>query len=204
MALIVCKKCGQKISDTVELCIHCGALISGEPVVEKEESKDVDIPNQNKEEKMVQYNYEKYDEDIRIQLEQQFLTTDKWAKSFRRKGVEIEQFKSLFSWGLILPALIVLVVKCCYSYIFKESYYNELFLGIAIIGAISLFAVSLILTVVLFFVGVAYKRSLNKYIYMKKYQRWLLEEKNVRYTPVFLDQKSKEKFEKLDIDNINF
>ncbi len=204
MALIVCKHCGQKISDTVEMCIHCGALISGEPFVQKEESEDADTLDRNKEEKTAQYDYEKYNEDIRIQLEQQFLTTDKWARSFRRKGVEIQKFKSLFSWGIILPVLIVLAVRYCYSNVFKESFYNEIPLGIAGMGAILLFTVSLILTVVLFFVGMVYKRSLNKYIYMKKYQRWLLEEKNVRYTPVFLDKKSKEKFEKLDIDNINF
>ena len=205
MALIICKHCGQKISDTVEVCIHCGTLINGESFVQKEEDlNSISTPDCDENKKRTQYDYNKYDEDIRIQLEQEFLTTDKWARSFRRKSIEIEKFKSLFYWGLILPILIVIAARYCYSNIFKESYYNEIALGIAGFGVAFLFTVSLILTVILFFKGIVYKRCLNKYIYMKKYQRWLSEEKGVRYAPVFLDKKSREKFDKLDIDKIKF
>ena len=37
MALIVCKKCGKKVSDTLDKCIHCGAPLTDDAELPPEE-----------------------------------------------------------------------------------------------------------------------------------------------------------------------
>ena len=52
MALIVCKGCGKKISDTVEKCIHCGTpTLEPAPIEEEKKASDTD----GKPEKLVKY-----------------------------------------------------------------------------------------------------------------------------------------------------
>ena len=76
MAIIICKKCGKRVSDTVDVCIHCGQNPKEEIIEKIEEVPTKEIP----EKKTVEY----YDlsEREQIRLEAEFAQQDKSAKKY--------------------------------------------------------------------------------------------------------------------------
>ena len=97
MALIICKKCGKNISDTSTRCIHCGT-----PIKDEAETLKVESPAKPKNETLTPSkklaNFHKLSEDQQVALENEFLKSDKSARKYRRKGIEIGKF----AWLTIL------------------------------------------------------------------------------------------------------
>ena len=48
------------------------------------------------------------------------------------------------------------------------------------------------------------KNSDDKIIYIKKYQKWLLEEKNISYKPKFAKKQMQETFDSINLEKIAF
>ena len=81
MAIMICKNCGKKVSDTVEVCIHCGkdprtepAMVVAEPI-KKEEPEKVQQEIELEDESPV--DFFQLDEEEQLKLESEFLKEDK-------------------------------------------------------------------------------------------------------------------------------
>ena len=200
MALIVCKTCGKKVSDTVDRCIHCGAPIAEEPFVLKTEEKKETV----KKSEQTLHNYSSYDSADQIKLEKEFLSQDKWARRFRRTKNDISKFKHWFihmCWLFIIYRLVYLYL---YKEVFEQSIYRKDMTDVSIYLMVALFAVSFIGMLVTWGMEIAKKRSVKRYIYLKKYQRWLKETKQIQYNPQFFEKKEQAAFDQIDIEKINF
>lgn len=204
VAIVVCKKCGKNISDTVDTCIHCGALISEltEDKNSNQESTENDFINneidENKE-KGELIDYRLFDQDQRIELEKQFLQSDKRAMNYMRKNIESVSYMRIFMWFFYPYLLSHLFTEKILSFIDAPVYDDIL----NIIGSLLLIILGMIL-MICFIYSVVHqtkiKFSNKKYYYMKKFQKWLKEEKNIDYYPPFVNIKEKEKFDKIDIN----
>ena len=203
MALTVCRHCGRTVSDTVETCIHCGGILA-EPVVEPEILQPQDAQPQAEAEEQVVYDYFLYSEEQRKNLELAFLESDAWAYKYRHTGIELEKFKSLFGdimAGLFIPAAALLLAFC---FIFDMEAYSVDLIKTALMGGGILFAVSLPTMLVLSIVIKVREKSEDKLIYIKKYQKWLLEEKSISYGPKFAKTQMQELFDSINIDKLTF
>ena len=223
MALIICKYCGKKVSDTVKTCIHCGAQLSEETdrhlssdtkeffsfddddcesVSANSDIESVTNDDNKTENNKKLINFNTFDEKQKTLLEKEFLKTDKWAMKYRRNKEESEDYLDVFITGVLLFAI---YVWCTIKFKFDSlTVINPnldkiaLFLLIAA-GAISGFAI------IYFFVSkIIYAVSDKKYIYIWRFQKWLREEKSIEYTPPFLSVKEKAKFIKMSENNSDF
>ncbi len=195
MGLITCKNCGKKISDTVENCIHCG-----KPIKETEqETATYDTSDKASSQQFAPFSF--YTEDDRLALEREFLSNDEWAKKYRRTVEELPSFSRMSVFSLFLP---ILILDALHK--FNDNFTGFDFLNSTIIGSISI--LSFILLAIMFVGMVSYviftkihlKITMSKYIYMKKFQKWLKEVKQIDYTPTFIKIKEKEKFDQIDLD----
>ena len=80
MALIICKNCGKRVSDTAEKCIHCGASLAEELIeeVKEEEIAKEEVNKVEKEEegpKLIDFAY--YNTDDQLELQKEFNKSDK-------------------------------------------------------------------------------------------------------------------------------
>ena len=187
MALINCRNCGKKISESIDKCIHCGFFLRHSPTIEFTETQSaeytelsqVETPDESKtiadrsngieplEESLV--NYSKLDERKKAKLETEFLKVDKDARNFRRKGLEIKKFIGYIFWMLpVTRAVAVLLeyVKDTYfgGVIYDGKMYS--FTLYCIFGLIFLWAFAIIIVIVRLY---TYKKSIRKYVYYKKY-----------------------------------
>lgn len=203
MALTVCRHCGKTISDTVETCIHCGEIIA-EPVSEPEAVQPQATEPQEEAEEQVVYDYFVYGEAQRLKLEEAFLKSDAWAYKYRLAESDLGKFKSLFGdvmAGLFFSAVALLLA---YVYIFDMQAYSVDLIKAALIGGGILFAVSLPAMLVLSIVRKVRGKSEDKLIYIKKYQKWLLEEKNISYEPKFEKKQMQELFDSINLEKFTF
>lgn len=220
MALIVCEECGGKISDTVSVCIHCGAPVEKKVILQPEDMviepvqiqplKTPAAPAEKKEEK---YNYDKLNKDIRMQYELQFLESCDWAKKYRKSMFDIQKFKSLFATFFGMPYFAFFAMFGLYFLALRifegvpnifedDAKVNDEAMKVYILGLVAIMAISAVARITMGIVDFANKRSWKKYAYIKKYQQWLAEEKNVQYSPIFADTKARERFESVDLDNL--
>ena len=203
MALIVCKKCGKRVSDTAEKCIHCGASLTDNDDAVKQEKETIS-KNIDEQSDLKIPEYSSYDDDDKIRLENEFLKSDRWAKKFRRMGIELGKFKSLFLEVMFAFVAYVGICRYCYNNVFNKTIYNEKIMAYSIVIISFLFVICFALLIATSIMGIVHKRSVKKYIYMKKYQRWLLKEKGISYTPLFVELKEKAIFDNVNLDKINF
>jgi hypothetical protein len=49
-----------------------------------------------------------------------------------------------------------------------------------------------------------YEESDKKLVYMKKFQQWLLKEKNIMYKPFFEDEHERMQFEAVDLEKLDY
>ena len=102
MALIICKHCGKKISDTTSTCIHCGKSLKDEPVVTS--PPPVEIKTKDPERK----SFETLNQSTRHALEQEFLKANKKAFKFKRREMEFEKFSAVSSKSATTGILLIL------------------------------------------------------------------------------------------------
>lgn len=193
MAIIICKKCGKKVSDTTDVCIHCGHPTHEEKSSDKEEKIKI--------EKNV-YNFNSFAEDDKLILERDFLRADKWAMNYRTRKEEISSFLAMLAITLFCLVLALKIVGYVNKDFFAGEIYNESFAAIAISCLIALLALLLVISVYSVCMNINFKVTMARFIYMKKFQKWLKENKNIEYTPPFIKTKEKEIFEKINIDTL--
>lgn len=204
MALTVCKSCGKTVSDTVETCIHCGGSINGETIeqnvqqnvrLQEETSANTEATKEHD-----VYDYFIYSEDRRLSLEKAFIESDKWAYNYRRTEEEIRKFKSLFESIILFNMLSSFALMLAFMFIFDFKAYKVDLIYIALAGSAILFVLSSLMSVVLHFMIKARRNAPERLVYLKKYQKWLLEEKNISFNPKFKKKGSQEAFANISVD----
>lgn len=199
MALIACKNCGKKISDTVETCIHCGTKTKEEePALLSDEYCEVQENDEQDTSKVIR-DFTFYSADERISLEREFLNSDNWAKNYRRTFEELPSYLRIvllsFAWSIFIM-LFATTQELVVELTFSPG--KEIFL-FSIIAHSVLLVITIIATIV---VRIKLKLTSAKYIYMKKFQIWLYREKAIDYTPPLLKLKEKRIFDSIDLDSI--
>lgn len=204
MALIICKSCGKQISSTAEKCIHCGASIKE---IKDSNSDDVAKKNQVIKNELIE---KKKINDLTPQLESEFLKTNKEARNFYSmmiKGLTI--FSKCFNITLFFLVPFICIFLCALDtdskiYMFLNSHQiyikNWSVFVFAKKWVFIPFASLLFYSLIELFFIFWKKPARRKLIYHKMIQKWLLEEKNIIYTPTFSSEKVRREFENIDLD----
>ncbi len=188
MAIVVCKVCGKTFSDTREACIHCGTLLKEKAIKQEKEvviNKKVDFNSLDKLRK--------------IRLEEEFINDNKEALSYKQKTT-YDKFGSKVSKSVFFNVLFYIVLSILLFAEFNVRVYNETYMIISLVSLIVAFVLVLFADLIEMIIVFVNKRSLKKYIYIKEFQKWLLEKKDINYIPVFDKDSQKEIFDKIDLE----
>lgn len=230
MALIFCRSCGRKISNTVDKCIHCGCEINKEFTVppcthqnEKNEQdsrinleKTTDYVNTCNENQSVRAepkkarvkSYETLGAQERIDLEKEFLAQDKWAKKYRKNQYEHSAYGTMATllWMFCLGAFAFYLFVIKQGSITHTGFVSEVWMMIffaSICALMIYFIASIIIAAVLKIKSKCEPYSnIKDRIYEKKFRKWLLENKNVDYLPKFEKMDQRKIFESIDLEKI--
>lgn len=184
MALIICNKCGKNCSNTRDTCVHCGAPL-----------RDVEKNNNQRAGNLI--NFDKFDSIKKLQLETEFLKTNKGACKYKQRTTFCKLAKSAATFSVLY--LIAYFALQIYLFAIKDyDIANESFAIASLVLALLAPITALLFIIIEAITILSYKFSLKKYIYMKEFQRWLLE-RNIEYIPVFDRDSQKETFEKIDL-----
>ncbi|MBP3592672.1 MAG: zinc ribbon domain-containing protein [Clostridia bacterium] len=195
MALIICKNCGKKISDTAEVCIHCGISVNEEVSVEikrDETSKN----GQSTQAKTRQF--EDLNDEVRTKLEREFLKSNNWASKYKKNELQLPAIGRL--WILYLGfAFIYLEILSLFDIYVAGPIINEKYFDFGLLAVLALMAITLCLFVYSIGMRIYLKSTSAKYIYLRKFQAWLKKEKNVDFIPTFKRKSQLAKFESVQI-----
>jgi len=194
MALIECKTCGKKISNTTDKCIHCGS-----PTKEHETKKDEAIvapPSKTRD-------YDRISDYERLALEMEFIRQDENAMKYKIKQNDRLRLKKLKSSGWLLWLFSFLICTNSLNELGIATYTSKFALSLALIFNVSLLFFVISSAIYLLVTKKAEKTSKERFIYLKSYQRWLLSAKAIEYTPIFKTEKEKILFEETAIESLN-
>ncbi len=201
MALITCGKCGKKVSNTTTNCIHCGAKIYVAEQPQMEEPTVTSEPETPPKIKGIAFS--SLNEDEQIKLENEFVSKDIRAKKYRRMGVEAKIFGFIAFW-MLLFARLLLVIQ---GYIITDMFGGVIYQPDLIDWSGSILSVLVIVWLVAFIMcvysAIAFKNRLRKCIYMKKFQKWLMDEKNINYIPNLITEKDRQLFNQIDLNTMD-
>lgn len=202
MALIICKNCGKKISDTIDVCIHCGCNL-----------RETEIPEQasqvqNEAVEICESQQTDFDDLIALEktkLETEFLKDDEWSNKYMRDRSELSSFaKPLLLCPLFAVALSGAFVRILNFFIDMSTSMSDILnptaKTVAIISGVAL----AVLCIAMFIYSIA-KRISNavthaRYIYYRRFQKWLLEKKNITFFPKMRTMHQKRIFESITIE----
>ena len=197
MALIVCKNCGKKISDSVDKCIHCGFLRS-----EITEEIKNEIPKGNAIEKeKPQKDFFYYNKEEKAVLEKQFINSDKWAWKYRRKQDSFKKITVLTVGWVNLAFGVHFVIALASPSLFTFTTETAWTAAVSVLLIGILWIASMIILVINSVLSKIHKGSINSIIYHKKFQKWLYENHEISYKPIFGKKKHQEQFESLNLDD---
>ena len=193
MALIQCKECGKRISDTTEVCVHCGAPTnmsanetSSEMKVDMESSR---TELSDDEEKVVVFQNLNFDR--QCELEKEFWSVDHAAEKHKKRG------GAKISTGLLTLGYIILLVFSLFPGLmiileqgdwFKNWDIYNLFYsdGHPWLPYFLLFTFFVWMLICTF--RSTYKKEAK---YKKQFQLWLKVEKNIDYIPQFNSERER-------------
>ena len=193
MALIICNHCGKKCSDTVDKCIHCGAATKDFFTYHS----DIVTEEKTNNEKLTKY--ENLPKEEKTKLEMEFLKSNPTALKYRRKGLEIKKFGSLAFWLILIGQILLLVQEYTLNTFFDGIVYNEMLLETSYYFLGGILIVWIVSFVFLIYLAISYKNKINRLMYLKKFKIFLLEEKEIDFTPNILTNKDKDIFEQIDL-----
>ena len=127
-----------------------------------------------------------------------------FEEKFRKKALEAKALSELF---LIATGLLTLGNGIFMPIAFRgfgHKIQNQTAVWVYLAGVIGGVVVFSVLSKIFSSLRKRREADEKKYIYMKKYQAWLLKEKNIRYDPVFVDDEEKRCFEAVNLQDIQF
>lgn len=197
MALIVCKACGKNVSDTANKCIHCGAELKKEQEIDKEE-----LNIEEKKPKSMSGKFFSLDYGIQDKLETEFIKSDEKAFKYKRRIVEFKKFESIANIGFFGCLFASWIVRLLSGLDVVEIVNVEMYnLSATIFNCIMIFCV--VVFVLSIIVDIVHQRSIKRLIYIKKFKKWLQEEKDIDYNASFLDDAEKKLLEQVDLKTMD-
>lgn len=204
MALIICKNCGKTVSDTVDVCIHCGENIKSTEAFSRENNQEPSFITEKDTAKPILKDFTFYSAEEQIALEKEFLSNDGWAKKYRQRQIELPSFlrTAMLSWGwaFIIIAFSFKINESLLETMFTFSPASEICVFSAIASTLLLFITILCRLVI----KIRLRLTFAKYIYMKKFQVWLYKEKSVNYIPPITKFKEQQIFKSIDLNSLGF
>lgn len=194
MALITCKNCGKNISDKTEKCIHCGHPVNEDVEVAEESVTSTHIESPEDDKRPIFHQLPASEQRM---LEETFVNTDPWALSYRRKKGELKKFYNMHYTAWLCAAVSAL----CGQRV--DNYASGTFW--AILAQIAMVVVALVWVgtiVMVIYTRISNDNKLNIVRYNKKFEKWLLEEKGIKYIPNLPSEKAKRLYSQIDIDDI--
>lgn len=203
MGLITCYSCGKKISDTSKNCIHCGASVKPKKIIETnfelEKSSNTKSSTEEHNKNPEYYSLSKSEQEA---LEMEFVSNDAVAFKFRRKELEFKKFLSLSESFFLIAILLFVISRYVATQFFNSKASNENLVAVAVI----LMAIQIIIGIIYFIKYIVskiiYKRSIKKYIYLKKFEVWLKDNEKINYIPLFLNNSEKRIYEQIDLEKM--
>lgn len=200
MALINCSKCGKKVSDKAEKCIHCGATLKEEKVelLKKEEKQVTKVENKKNVIKFFSLNRES-----QTRLEQEFISTDVKLMKFKRREIELEKFSHLGNCFINFGFFCFLGLSLIITFLLNGEVYRP---NIASIGGILLvisMGLGVLIKIYNLISKIMIKTSSKKLIYLKKFEKWLKDNKEIEYSTIAMTSREKEIFDKIDLEITN-
>lgn len=196
MAIIICKSCGKKVSDTVDICIHCGKS----PTKEITEAPKETNPKDSNEVK--KQNFFDLNQKQQFALESEFLKQDKFAKRYMLDTMEFGFYITPLCFYPILAVLALRLIRFlsqAFNIPLGENVINETFSTLAAVFGIGL----IVLCACMFIYGLG-KKVYNlitqaRFVYMKKFQKWLIENKDIVFYPELKNARQKAIFDAINI-----
>jgi hypothetical protein len=178
MALITCPNCGKQVSDTTQICIHCG-----KPIKQTIEKEDVEVGNLK--------NYDDLDFSTKVELQKEFdRTNPKYEKYLNKISTytKINRISNIVTIVAIVIAVLGLLMGTSKIAI------------VVLILALIVFFVSDIIDIACPFLIIRHKKK--SLIVLKKYQKWLRETKSIDYHVTFSanERKWQKYFENINAD----
>ena len=185
MALITCKQCGKKYSDSISACIHCGhkadmpveescaAIKETEVVAQDVSVSSVETAQQPKEEHFIQY----YDLTLK---EQQRLENEYF--SLNPKGLKTERMINLIVdiFGLGFSAAIAgIIVAVVWGELLPYMANNYALYDIVLKASIATIVGGLIFGILGFVAVFLFRKTKKCGKYMDEYGSWLKTEKKI-------------------------
>lgn len=185
MPLIPCPHCGKQISDTSGKCIHCGESLIQE--VEKQ-------------------NYNKLTDKEKADLREEFYKFYPEYKNCnikKQKRLKHSAIIGFMGFGCGIVMLLMYLVNFLSGKKLFSSNNIFLFIGVSVMVLTFIFLITFfIMTLIRHSKDKKYQR--NEIIIEKKFQKWLLENKNIEYpVAVNLEGNDRAFFNSIDINKID-
>ncbi len=196
MALIVCHECGKRVSDTSDICIHCGV-----PLKKCDATEIKELPNEKEEktekdrtaESVLRFNSLGKEEQRNIT--KAFLKSDKISKKYRDKLLTNDMLIKIFTLNFLLLVFSLGFLYFGLGHLVKTQ---ESFILIALFGGVIAILQSVFMFIFIFRRRIL-NRNMKRLVFEKKFQTWLMENKGISYNPVFINEREKRFFESLKI-----
>lgn len=200
MALINCSKCGKKVSDKAEKCIHCGATLKEEKVelLKKEEKQVTKVENKKNVIKFFSLNREN-----QTRLEQEFISTDVKLMKFKRREIELVKFSHLGNCFINFGFFCFLGLSLIITFLLNGEIYRANIVSIGGILLLVSMGLGVLIKIYNLISKIMIKTSSKKLIYLKKFEKWLKDNKEIEYSTVAMTSREKEIFEKIDLEITN-
>ena len=202
MALMTCKHCGRKISDTVTNCIHCGkstveettTVNETELLAETQDNEATEIqPVSNRKE------FSTLSKKEQETLVHEFWKIDKTAYKYKKKTTLLEKFGEGFSIIYFIPFLLYLLA----DRVLKLKPQNQTAFKIFVIIPLAMIVFEIVKVLLyILILKPLFNTKIKKMAYSKRFQVWVTTEKNIDYSPVFIDKKEEQMYEQLDVNKI--
>ena len=200
MALITCKSCGKTISDTTSVCIHCGAPLQ-EPIAPIEKEPTSDVQNNDTQKDTFVY-FKDLQEEEKDALQYEFWQTDKRARAYVQKEVNLYSYLFFSILALVLPRALLALRDWVKDKFFEGNVYSEDWLTYSTIFAAAIAVLWIICLILWIYTLVSYRSRSKRQTYHRRLQKWLLENKGIHFTPNFHSKKDQEVFEKIDLNTL--
>ncbi|MBR2343960.1 MAG: hypothetical protein IKA64_06895 [Clostridia bacterium] len=206
MALIICKQCGKSISDTTSHCIHCGAP-TAEPTADivlpedLEEKAQSDLCEDESKEDNAVVDFSDLDEEEKAALQLEFWKEDKRARNYIRKELSLWPYFFLTVLSLVGGRWLPRLQSWALNNFFGGTVYKYEWLDLAEVFLDAIHILWIVSVVFTLYNAITHRSRLNRQVYHKRMQLWLLKNKGIHFMPNFISQKDKEVFDKINLDS---
>ena len=144
--------------------------------------------------------YNELNEAHQTKLENEFLSTDKFAKKYRRKGVEGKRYATIALNILLIGSILMALQSFALEKLFGGVVYNQKYLDISEYFLYPLVFIWILSIVMCLYSLFSFRKRRNKQLYAKKFQKWLKSEKSIIFKPNFISELDRIMFEEIDIE----